>query len=97
MPKTTERSAVATPQNNSNRKKRPSQEDRVLKYLREHDGMTTMNAVEVLKIMNPQQRILNLRERGYDIVTEWKVSPSGARYGIYRLKEDDDVKELERA
>lgn len=97
MPKKTERSAVAAPQNNSIRKKRLTQEDRVLQYLREHDGMTTMNAVNVLKIMNPQQRILNLRERGYNIVTEWEVSPSGARYGIYRLKEDDDVKELERA
>lgn len=97
MPKKTERSAVATPQNNSIKKKRLTQEDRVLQYLREHDGMTTMNAVNVLKIMNPQQRILNLRESGYNIVTEWEVSPSGARYGIYRLKEDDDVKELERA
>ncbi len=89
MPKTTERSAVATPQNNSIRKKRVTQEDRVLKYLREHDGMTTMNAVNVLKIMNPQQRILNLRERGYNIVTEWEISPNGARYGIYRLQEDE--------
>ena len=89
MPKTTERSAVATPQNNSNRKKRATQEDRVLQYLREHDGMTTMNAVNVLKIMNPQQRILNLRERGYNIVTEWEISPNGARYGIYRLQEDE--------
>lgn len=97
MPKTTERSAVATPQNNSIRKKRLTQEDRVLQYLRDHDGMTTMDAVNVLKIMNPQQRILNLRERGYNIVTEWEISSSGARYGIYRLKEDDDAEELERA
>lgn len=94
MPKTTERSAVATPQNNSIRKKRLTQEDRVLQYLREHDGMTTMKAVNVLKIMNPQQRILNLRERGYNIVTEWEVSPSGARYGIYRLKEDNNAGEI---
>ena len=88
MPKTTERSAVATPQNNSNRKKRATQEDRVLQYLREHGGMTTMDAVRVLYIMNPQQRIRNLRESGYNIVTEWEVSPTGARYGIYRLQED---------
>ncbi len=88
MPKTNERSAVATPQINSNRKKKLTQEDRVLQYLRDHGGITTMEAVRELSIMNPQQRILKLREMGYNIVTEWEVSPAGARYGIYRLKEE---------
>lgn len=90
MPKTNERSAVATPQINSIRKKKLTQEDRVLQYLRDHGGITTMEAVRELSIMNPQQRILKLREMGYNIVTEWEVSPAGARYGIYRLQEDDD-------
>lgn len=90
MSKTNERSAVATPQVHSNKKKRPTQEDMVLKYLREHGSITTMEAVRELSIMNPQQRILKLREMGYNIVTEWEVSPAGARYGIYRLQEDDD-------
>lgn len=90
MPKKTERSAVATPQINSNRKKRHTQEDKVLQYLRSHGSLTTMEAVRVLYIMNPQQRILKLREMGYNIVTEWEVSPAGARYGIYRLQEDNN-------
>lgn len=88
MSKNTERSAVATPQVHSTRRKKPTQEDRVLQYLRDHGGITTMEAVRELCIMNPQQRILKLREMGYNIVTEWEVSPAGARYGIYRLKED---------
>lgn len=90
MSKTNERSAVATPQIHSIKKKKPTQEDRVLQYLRDHDGITTMEAVRELSIMNPQQRILKLREMGYNIVTEWEVSPAGARYGIYRLQEDKD-------
>ena len=57
MSKTSERSAVATPQNDSIRKKRPTQEDKVLEYLRSHGSLTTMEAVRVLYIMNPQQRI----------------------------------------
>lgn len=94
MPKTTERSAVATPQNNSIRKKKPTQEDKVLHYLREHGSMTTLEAVRVMFIMNPQQRIKKLRDMGYNIVTDYEVSPNGARYGIYRLKEDNDVREI---
>lgn len=88
MSKTNERSAVATPQVHSTRRKKPTQEDRVLQYLREHGSITTMEAVKELSIMNPQQRILKLREMGHNIVTEWEVSPAGARYGIYRLQED---------
>ena len=90
MSKTNERSAVATPQIHSIKKKKLTQEDRVLQYLRDHDGITTMEAVRELSIMNPQQRILKLRGMGYNIVTEWEVSPAGARYGIYRLQEDND-------
>lgn len=88
MSKNTERSAVATPQNNSIRKKRPTQEDKVLEYLRSRGSLTTMEAVRELHIMNPQQRIKKLRDAGYNIVTEWEVAPSGARYGVYRLQED---------
>ena len=88
MSKTNERSAVATPQINSIKKKKLTQEDRVLQYLRDHGGITTMEVVRELCIMNPQQRILKLREMGYNIVTEWEVSPNGARYGIYRLQEE---------
>ena len=90
MSKTNERSAVATPQIHSIKKNKLTQEDRVLQYLRDHGGITTMEAVRELSIMNPQQRILKLREMGYNIVTEWEVSPAGARYGIYRLQEDKD-------
>ena len=90
MSKNTERSAVAAPQIHSIRKNKLTQEDRVLQYLRDHDGITTMEAVGVLHIMNLQQRILKLRGMGYNIVTEWEVSPAGARYGIYRLQEDND-------
>ena len=90
MSKNTERSAVATPQNNSIKKRKPTQEDMVLEYLRCHGSLTTMEAVRELCIMNPQQRIKKLRDAGHNIVTDWEVAPSGARYGVYRLQEDKD-------
>lgn len=87
MPKTTKRGADATPQNNSNRKKESTQEERVLEYLRERGTMTTLDAVRELFIMNPQQRIRNLRKRGYDIRTEYVLSATGKKYGVYKLYE----------
>lgn len=50
--------------------------------------MTTLDAVSKLYIMNPQQRIRNLRERGYRITTEYTRSAEGKRYGIYVLQEE---------
>lgn len=89
MSKTSERSAVATPQVNCTKSKRLTQEDKVLQYLRDHGSLTTMEAVRALYIMNPQQRIRNLRNRGYDIVTEYEVSANGVRYGVYKLQEEN--------
>lgn len=88
MPKKTERGAEATSQANSNKRKQPTQEDKVLDYLRAHGELTTLDAVTDLYIMNPQQRIRNLRSRGYDIRTEYRLSPGGKRYGVYVLKEE---------
>lgn len=86
MPEKAKRGVEATSQNNSTKRKKPTQEDIVLNYLREHDGMTTHDAVTKLYVMNPQERIRKLRDRGYDIDMTYTTSASGARYGIYRLR-----------
>lgn len=87
MPKNEERGAVATSHDNFTKRRRPTQEDIVLNYMREHGELTTLTAVRELFIMNPQQRIRNLRMRGYDIDTVYRSSPSGVKYGVYVLKE----------
>ena len=91
MPKNDERGAEATSQTNSNKRKEITQEDKTLAYLREHGSMTTLEAVTELYIMNPQQRIGNLRKRGYNITTEYVTSPAGKRYGVYKLRGEADV------
>lgn len=87
MPKNEERGALATPQDNSTKAGKRTQEDVVLAYLREHGTMTTLEAVTKLYVMNPQMRIKNLRQKGYRIDTEYTRSAEGKRYGIYVLQE----------
>ena len=91
MPKNDERGAEATSHVNSTKRSKPTQEDIVLNYLREHGELTTLTAVRELFIMNPQQRIGNLRKRGYNITTEYITSPTGKRYGVYKLRGEADV------
>ena len=88
MSKKEERGALATPQNNSIKPRKKTQEDIVLDYLRRHGSMTTLEAVTKLYVMNPQMRIKKLRQRGYAISTEFTLSAEGKRYGIYVLQEE---------
>jgi len=61
-------------------------ESKVLEYLINNPGLTTMIAVTVLKILNVQDVIMRLRDYGYDIPNiEWRSSPSKKRYGVYKL------------
>ena len=92
MPKNEERGAEATSHVNSTKRSKPTQEDIVLNYLREHGELTTLTAVRELFIMNPQQRIRNLRMRGHNICTVYRTAPSGVKYGVYILKEAGDVR-----
>lgn len=70
-----------------NRKFIPSiQEQRVLDYLRDHDGMTTLDGY-VEKICAPAKCVEVLRNAGYNIETVWRKTVSGKRYGVYVLHE----------
>ena len=91
MPKNEERGAEATSHIDSTKKKKYTQEDKVLAYMKKHGSITTLEAVTELYIMNPQQRIGNLRKRGYNITTEYITSPTGKRYGVYKLRGEVDV------
>lgn len=70
-----------------NRKFIPSmQEQHVLNYLRDHDGMTTLDGYAE-KICAPAKCVEVLRNAGYNIETEWRKTVSGKRYGVYVLHE----------
>ena len=66
------------------------QEGRILDYLREHDGMTTFDAMMDLRISAPAKCIEKLRNGGYDIETVWRKTNSGERYGVYVLHEEQE-------
>lgn len=60
-------------------KKKVTQEMRVLKYLKNHVGITDTQAREKLGISRLSGRIYNLRESGYQILNVWKEGVN--RYG----------------
>ena len=92
MPKTTERSAVATPQTNNSRKKAPAQADLILRYMQEHGSITSLDAIDNLygvRCTRLSGRIKDLRDAGYNIVTVMEDNPNtGTRYGRYYLQEE---------
>ena len=66
------------------------QEQQVLDYLRDHDGMTTLDALKI-KILAPAKCIEILRNAGYNIETVWRKTVTGKRYGVYVLHEGGEL------
>lgn len=64
-----------------------TQKQKVLNWLMIHKELTTRTAVMELNIMSLPRRIMELRRDGYDIDMTYRTSISGARYGVYTLKE----------
>jgi hypothetical protein len=69
------------------------QRARLLEAMRECDGVTTLEAVRFLDIVDPRARIVELRKEGYLIDTSWVIQPSEAgrlhSVGLYRVTRDD--------
>lgn len=69
---------------------RLTQCERVLNFMREHDGISDNDAHEFLHINRLSGRIYDLRQQGYKIVMEWKKCKNpfneNTRYGVYRLE-----------
>ena len=64
-----------------------TQRDKILSYLRKHGTLTVREAITELNIMSAPKRIEELRKEGYVIPLEWRRTPTGSRYGVYRLEE----------
>lgn len=49
-----------------------AQRARVLEYLQNHRALTTLEARHLLNVMHPAARVMELRKRGYKIITNWR-------------------------
>lgn len=65
--------------------KRVTQMETVLDYLLTHGELTTRQAVIDLNIMCLPKRIEELRKEGVQIITTYRTSANGKRYGVYTL------------
>ena len=65
--------------------KRAKQTDLVLSYLKTFGELTTRQAVIDLNIMWLPKRIEELRKEGVQIITSYRTSANGKRYGVYTL------------
>ena len=61
------------------------QSRQVLDFLRNNDGMTTLDAWNI-SVLSPAKRIQELRNAGYKIETKYKHTETGKRYGVYVLR-----------
>ena len=48
-----------------------AQRNRLLRYLKEHGAITTLEARKQLDCLHPAMRVLELRAKGWRIVTVW--------------------------
>jgi len=72
-----------------------SQHDKILKHLRKAGSITVREALIEYSISSLTKRIQELRERGHDIVSEWKSHPvTGQRYTRYKLHSSDATAKL---
>lgn len=67
--------------------KKQSQRAKVLACLKANGCITVRQAVVEMGIMSLPKRIEELRDEGYDIVTDYRKSNNGARFGVYTLVE----------
>lgn len=60
--------------------------EKVLDYMRHHDGISTYTAFE-MKITRLAARISELKKQGYTITSERRLSEEKKPYVVYRLED----------
>ena len=68
-----------------------TQRARVLNWQQNKGELTVRQAVTELNIMSLPRRIMELRRSGIEIDLTYRTSPNGARYGVYTIKEGNNV------
>jgi len=70
---------------------RHTQQQRILSALQDNrGGMTGMDFIHSLGIIDYRKRISELRRQGYNIPDEYEKSATGARYKRYYYREDEE-------
>ena len=81
---------------NSAYEKKATQENMLLRYIEEHGGITNLEALRELGIMQCPARIWGLKRRGINIKTEWITVQN--RFGDYiKVKKYFIEKEIDKA
>ena len=62
-----------------------SQNDQILTHLRDVGSISWVEANDLYRVRSLTRRIADLRERGLDILSEWKTDRLGQRYTRYSL------------
>lgn len=71
--------------------RKPTQEQRVIAWAKEHNGITTLDAIYNLQVVDLQGRIRDIRKNPkYEVTDAWETSGTGARYKRYFIKENDN-------
>ena len=65
-----------------------NQTQKILTHLRTGQRISPIQALEWYGVMRLAARIIELRRMGHNIVTEMRVTGTGARYAVYRLVEE---------
>ena len=69
------------------KRKKEIQAERVLDYMKTHDGITVVEAIVNMEpsILALPRRIKDLKNQGYNIEMTWQRRPNGEKFGLYRL------------
>ena len=69
------------------KRKKEIQAERVLDYMKTHDGITVVEAIVNMEpsILALPRRIKDLKNKGYNIEMTWQRRPNGEKFGLYRL------------
>lgn len=62
-----------------NTNSKPTQNERILNYIREFGSITQLEAIVDLGVMRLASRVSDLRRKGYNIISEWVAVKN--RYG----------------
>ena len=67
--------------------------DRIIRHLKDHGSITSVEAIGEYGILRLASRINDLRERGYSIISETIKGKNGygetTHYSVYRLAEEE--------
>lgn len=70
---------------NQNFKQSQSQERQILAWLQSGKSITPLEALAEFNCMRLQARIHEIEEKGFKIIRDWFVTPSGKKVRQYKL------------